>query len=147
MLHEYEAVEVTMKMFAEVHVHPTYSHNPSRRSQQRGTKQKQKSSSPNPCSKGSGTCKWCGGQGYNKSDCPAQGAICHFCTRKRHCMRKCISQTKAKLYFAHNTEEGDTSVAVAVTAVALVFVESYYLGIAHVCWHCTFSSAQTDQLL
>ncbi len=48
--------------------------------------------------------------------------------------------------FAHNSEHRDTdSVAVSVTAVTLVFVESYYLAVVNVFWHRTLPPTQTQQ--
>ena len=99
LLRDYESVDVTMKKFADVQVHATYSHDPSKRSQQKGARQKTKPSTRSPSASNTDNssrqaCKWCSGPRHSRSDCPASGAKCDFCSKKGHFEKACIFKQK-----------------------------------------------------
>lgn len=98
-LRRYESVDVTMQRFIETQVHATYSHDPSRRSQQRGSKLKTKLSGPQPTKREyrpatadlSKECRWCGGQIHARDKCPAQEATVNATSaRNVVTLKKCV---------------------------------------------------------
>ena len=100
-LRQHEAIDVTMQHFSGVQIQPTYTHDPTRRSQQRGSKsshRQPKKQQTYQSSKGTSkhTCSWCGGTPHRKQDCPAREAQCHYCNKKGHYSKVCHQKTHEK---------------------------------------------------
>ena len=80
---------------------PTYTHDPTKRSQQKGNKsfhRQPKKQQACQSSKGTSkrTCGWCGGMSHKKQDCPAREAQCHYCDKKGHYSKVCHQKTYEK---------------------------------------------------
>ena len=112
LLRDYEAVDVTMKKFADIQVvQATYSHDPSKRSQQRGARQKLRPTRSPATNSNRGKrqmiCKWCGENSHDRTNCPANSVKCNFCARKGHFEKVCIMKQKASTYRNNAVDIGD----------------------------------------
>ena len=98
-----------MQHFSDVQITPTYTHDPTKRSQRKGSKSfhrqpknQQAYQSRKVTSKR--TCSWCGSIKHKKQDCPAREAQCHYCNKKGHYSKVCHQKTYEK---QANTVEAD----------------------------------------
>lgn len=118
VLRRYESVDATMQRFTETQVHATYSHDPSRRSQQRGGKPKTKQPTDpravhrefKPATGDSNReCRWCGGQSHARDRCPAQDVRCNFCKKTGHFEKVCRLKKSVKTTNAVQIADTDLS--------------------------------------
>jgi len=108
-LRQHEAIDVTMQHFSDVQITPTYTHDPTKRSQRKGSKsfhRQPKNQQAYQSHKGTSKriCGWCGGITHKKQDCPAREAQCHYCNKKGHYSKVCHQKTYEK---QANTVEAD----------------------------------------
>ena len=116
-LRQQEAVQTTMKRFGEdVKITAAYrSHDPTKRSQKNGDKQRRKKPQGQGQASGTGSaewqkkCRWCAGGQHSRENCPAKEAKCDFCHKKGHYGKACRIKKKAKHQYAVAASESDTS--------------------------------------